>query len=335
MRGMAAQQAPVMLKPRQYLRVVLATCFVMGLLVVPWMTTFVPNTTVAAVLNVFFTTSMNIVAQMGVNYFLRYGDNSLRRWLDYQPFWLNILLRISIIFITAAGFGITRFYIDHYWGIYSERPLLINALAGSQIFAFITIVLQIAIETIERSQYLAAENDRLKQEQLQARFEGLKQQLSPHFLFNSLSTLRGLIHEEPVAAEQFVEQMAEVYRYLLQHGGQTAVSLRNELAFLRSYCSLLQMRFGDGLQLGIDLPEAIQDRMLPPLTLQLLVENAVKHNVLTRRQPLRIAIEFKAPGTLLVRNTRQSRLTPEASNGIGLSNLNSRIRLLHHRVSSS
>lgn len=331
LRGLAIHQAPVAVTSRQYPWLIVAISLLIGLMLVPWISSFASTVSTALVLRAFASLMSAIVVQMSVNYFLRYGNNPLRRWLDYRPFWLNILLRIGILLVTAAVFSIGQTYISRYLGLSDKKDTMFSAVAGSQIFAFIIIVIQLAIEAMERSQYLARENDQLKQSQLQARFEGLKQQLSPHFLFNSLSTLNSLIHEAPMSASLFVEEMAEVYRYLLHHGEQTAVTLRDEVAFLRSYFYLLRMRFGESLYLNLDLPEAIQDRMLPPLALQLLVENVVKHNAFTQRQPLHIVIEFRAPATLLVRNTRQPRRRHEPSSGVGLSNLTSRLRMLHQQ----
>lgn len=331
LQGPAVQQVPVVLTSRQYLWLIGGICSLMGLLVVPWITTLSPDATFKTVAHVFWSLSLTVVLQMGVNYYLRYNDNAVRHWLDYQPLWANMLLRLSILLAAAAVFGISKFYLTRYFGAGSTGENVLSAVAGSQIFAFLIAAIQVAVETLERSQFVASENDQLRQEQLQARYESLKQQLSPHFLFNSLTTLTGLIWEEPATAAQFVEEMAVVYRYLLQHGEQPTVALHEEIDFLQSYFYLLQRRFGESLQLDIQLPNTITDRMLPPLALQLLVENAVKHNVLARRQPLQIAIEFVAPDTLLVRNNRQPRLTAEPSSGIGLSNLISRIRILHHR----
>jgi sensor histidine kinase YesM len=332
MRSLAADQVPVMLTPRQYVWVGGVICMFMGLLIVPLIMTFAPAMTWRGALSQLGYISFAIVSQMGANYVLRYGNNPLRRWFDQRPFWLNALLRVLVCLSVAAAYGLLRYYIEIHFHVPSERPhRIINAIAASQIFALIIMFIQVAVETLERSQFVMAENERLKQEQLQARYEGLKHQLSPHFLFNSLSTLGGLIYDEPTEAGKFVEEMSLVYRYLLRHGEHTTVSLKEELTFLHSYFFLLRTRFGESLQLEVDLPDDILERQLPPLALQLLVENAVKHNVLTRRQPLRIRIEFSAPATLLVRNNRQPRLTAEPSSGVGLSNLTNRIRLLHRQ----
>jgi hypothetical protein len=331
LRGLAARQLPTVISGRQYPLLVVAICALLALMVVPWVGAFSPETTLNAALGALLPITWHIVLQMSINYYLRYGNNRLRRWLDHRPVWLNILLRISLMLAVVGTYSICHAYYEQYRGIGRAQGRFLSNLAGSQILAFFIIVFQFAIETLERSQAIASENEQLRQEQLEARYESLKQQLSPHFLFNSLSTLGSLIDEAPAAAQQFVEELAEVYRYSLQHGEKTAVSLWEEVTFLRSYLYLLQMRFGESLDVHIDLPEVIMDRRLPPLALQLLVENVVKHNVFTRRQPLRIAIEFEAPSTLLVRNTWQPRQTAAPSSGVGLSNLTNRIRMLHQQ----
>lgn len=331
MRARACDQLPVMLSPRQYLLLIVAICAVTGLLLLPSALVFGPHLVPGAIASLVASTYLAVVLQMGVNYLLRYADNPVRRWLDQRVLWVNILVRIGLILMIAAAYSVAHAQLDGVWGLTKAWRPLSNAIAGSQIFAFIVIFIQIAVETLERSQHLAHENERLLQGQLQASYAGLKQQLSPHFLFNSLSTLGGLIDEDPAAARRFVGGMSSVYRYLLRHGEKSVVPLHEEVTFLRAYCLLLQTRFGEGLQLEMDLPAEIQDRLVPPLALQLLVENAVKHNALTQRQPLRISIGFEAPATLLVRNSLRPRATPEPSTGLGLSNLANRIRLLHHR----
>lgn len=267
-----------------------------------------------------------------VHLVLRYSRNSAQYWLDRQSPRFNSGFRVGLSVLVALTYMFGFYYYDNVIkGLYKPNDSVPSTLIVALLFALISTGLQLAIEATEQSRFLALENEMLKQEQLQARYEGLKHQLSPHFLFNSLSTLSGLIHDEPAAAGQFVEEMSSVYRYLLRYGERNAVPLREELAFLHSYVYLLKMRFGQGLELQLQLPENIYERLLPPLALQLLVENAVKHNALTRRQPLTITIEFQAPATLVVRNTHRPRLTPEPSSGVGLSNLTTRIWLLHRQ----
>jgi hypothetical protein len=327
--GTARAESPVMFSQSAYLLIALAISVAFGLLILPAAVLPRKHTTVGEASLMFLNGVLLFQVQFWVNFLLRYRDNVLQRWLSNQSLWSDRLLRAAITAVIFTGYILGRHHLDAHLGIKLDDNPLLSVLVVAQIITMVGLAFQLAIELVERSRYLTIENEALKREQLQARYESLKQQLSPHFLFNSLSTLGELIYEEPAAAALFVEEMAQVYRYLLQHGEQMAVPLRAEIGFLRSYTYLLQMRFGEGLQLAIDLPADIQDRMLPPLALQLLLENAVKHNRVSHRQPLVMHVDFMAPATLRVRNTRHPRLVPEPTSGIGLSNLTNRVRLLN------
>ncbi|RZL06288.1 MAG: hypothetical protein EOO62_19200 [Hymenobacter sp.] len=329
--GMAQAVTPVLFSRRIYLLVTLAVSVAFGVLVLPSAILPRKHASVAEVLLIFLNTVLLFQVQFGFHYLLRYSHNPVQRWLNQQSGRANRLLRVALVMLGTSLYSVGRYYLDRYLGIHLDNNSLGVLLAVVLIVAMVGASFQLAIEMVENSRYLTMENELLKREQLQARYESLKQQLSPHFLFNSLSTLGELIHDEPDAAELFVEKMAQVYRYLLHHGEQAAVPLHEELSFLRSYMYLLQMRFGEGIRLEINLPAAIQGRLVPPLALQLLLENAVKHNTVSRRQPLVIHLDFVGPATLRVRNTRSPRLTPEPSSGIGLSNLTNRVRLLNQQ----
>jgi two-component system, LytTR family, sensor kinase len=167
-----------------------------------------------------------------------------------------------------------------------------------------------------------------KRESLVAQLDVLKNQVNPHFLFNGLNTLSSLISENPVAAEEFVNEFSKVYRYMLQINTGELCTLRDELQFIRSYYMLLQARFSEGLELKIDVPESSTSLYVPPLTLQLLVENAVKHNAVSRSSPLTITIDITGTGHLRVINNLQPKLRKPVSSGIGLKNIQSKYRLL-------
>ncbi|GAB3638213.1 hypothetical protein GCM10027422_38030 [Hymenobacter arcticus] len=330
--GTAAAQAPVVFSRRTYLLITLAVSIAFGVLVLPSAILPRTHTNVGEVLLIFLNTVLIFEVQFGFHYLLRYSHNPVQRRLNRQSGRANRLLRLLFIVLGTSVYAMFRHYFDWRLGIRLDNNPPGVILAVVLIVTMVGASFQLAIEMVENSRYLALENELLKREQLQARYESLKQQLSPHFLFNSLSTLGELIHDEPDAAALFVEEMAQVYRYLLHHGEQAAVPLHEELRFVRSYMYLLQMRFGAGIQLHIDLPAAIQHRLVPPLALQLLLENAVKHNTVSRRQPLVIDLDFVAPATLRVRNTRSPRLTPEPSSGTGLRNLTNRVRLLNQQT---
>ncbi len=172
------------------------------------------------------------------------------------------------------------------------------------------------------------EKDELEKISLQNQLNTLQHQVNPHFLFNSLNSLSSLISEAPNRAEEFVEEMSSVYRYLLRDNEHNLTSLAAELTFIRSYYLLLKTRHGDGLTMEVAVDKQLESCQLPPLTLQLLVENAVKHNVVFPEQPLNIRIETNGQNRLIVSNNLQRRKVRVASNGVGLSNIMAKYKML-------
>lgn len=165
---------------------------------------------------------------------------------------------------------------------------------------------------------------------LQAQLAALKNQVNPHFLFNSFSILSSLVHVDAALSEQFIEQLARAYRYTLEQKDNDLVLLSTELDFIKSYTFLLKIRFEDKFDVVLDIPEATRHRYrVAPLTLQLLVENAVKHNQMSAQHPLTVSITVAAD-ELVVRNTLQRRPLPlaAASMGVGVQNILNRYRLL-------
>ncbi len=182
-----------------------------------------------------------------------------------------------------------------------------------------------------RIQQLGLHAERLERATVQAQLDALRNQVNPHFLFNSLSILSSLVDTDARLAGQFVARLATAYRYLLEQRDQTRVPLRTELNFLAAYTFLLTVRFEGKLVVALDVPEAARDGYaIAPLTLQLLLENAVKHNRLSTTEPLRVTIAL-AGDCLRVTNPVQRRLAPEVSTGVGLQNIIGRYRLLTDR----
>lgn len=170
--------------------------------------------------------------------------------------------------------------------------------------------------------------EHLRKASMQGQMQSLKNQINPHFLFNSLNSLSSLIADEPARAERFVDEMANVYRYLLQTSEQMLTPLAVELSFIESYYHLLKTRHGAGLQLHVRVAEQYLGHQLPPLTLQMLVENAVKHNVILTEEPLHIEIVTTPAGRLRVSNNLQRKTTQVKSNHVGLPNIMARYQLL-------
>ncbi len=181
-------------------------------------------------------------------------------------------------------------------------------------------------EDIQRKEI---EIEQLKQENLEARLELLKQQISPHFLFNSLSTLKTIATDSKT--KNYIVQFSNVYRYLLNNNylqKGNLVSLQDELAFTKSYLYILTERFEDALQVSIEVNEKFMNKRLPPLVLQILIENATKHNTISTEEPLKIAIYIEKDSFLVIENNLQLKQLVEDTLGLGIRNIQDRYKLL-------
>ncbi|HAD12129.1 MAG TPA: hypothetical protein DCF33_06785 [Saprospirales bacterium] len=182
------------------------------------------------------------------------------------------------------------------------------------------------------SQHYENKAQSLEKQQLINEISLLRSQVNPHFLFNSLSVLSSLVYSNAQLAEQFIQELSRSYRYILDQKDQSLVSLQTELDFLRSYSFLLKIRFSDKLQVHIDIPDHLQkNAKIAPFTLQLLLENAVKHNRMSEKEPLEVQVFTSPDQTLVVQNRLQPRSAPVHSTGIGLQNIINRYALLCNR----
>ena len=175
-----------------------------------------------------------------------------------------------------------------------------------------------------------AEKEQLEQLTIRHEFETLKSQVNPHFLFNCFNTLSSLISEDKQKAEVFLNELSKVYRYLLRSNEDGMSTVDNEIKFIQSYYRLLQTRHGEAVQLHMEIDKRYNSYLLPSLTLQLLVENVVKHNVLSKNKPLVIDIFTTAGNKLVVNNNLQRRTVKAPSNKVGLDNIRAKYALLGH-----
>lgn len=173
---------------------------------------------------------------------------------------------------------------------------------------------------------------KLQKENLQSQFDVLKQQVNPHFLFNSLNVLTSLIRLEPELAEKFTEHLAKVYRYVLENKDNELVSLSTEISFLSAYIFLINIRFMDKVMVNIRIPDHKMNLQIIPLAMQLLIENAIKHNAMSKKSPLVIDIFIDEHNQLKVVNNLQEREAHMTSTGIGLKNIQNRYRLLNNTI---
>jgi two-component system LytT family sensor kinase len=164
---------------------------------------------------------------------------------------------------------------------------------------------------------------------MQSKLVGLKSQVSPHFLFNSLNTLSSLISLEPSRASAFLDEMSKVYRYLLRNHEEQIVALGTELKFVESYFYLLRERYGTGVKLEVSVPETYHKRFLPPLTLQILLDSILKVNKISKEQPLYISIGVNNSGWLEISNNIQKRIAGCCDmSETGIFNISNKIRIL-------
>jgi hypothetical protein len=192
----------------------------------------------------------------------------------------------------------------------------------------IVVITYEGMDTFTYWQQSRQQVDTLSKAQLQAQLDALRQQVNPHFLFNSLNALISLIDEDPKQAGAYAEELSSVYRYLLRSNESPLVPLASELVFIDSYYRLLKTRHGNSLLLVTQILPGLEERQIPPLTLQLLIENAVKHNVILPDQPLTITLSTDEQQCLVVRNNVQRKPSRALSNGVGLSNILSKYEML-------
>ena len=170
----------------------------------------------------------------------------------------------------------------------------------------------------------------LEREKATIQYDSLKQQLNPHFLFNSLTSLYGLIQVDQEVAADFLDKMSTIYRYILKNGDKETISLQEELQFVQLYIDLQQTRFGKGLAVNIDVPDEYMYFKIAPVTLQNMIENALKHNIIDRDSPLIIDL-YVENDYLCIRNNRQKKAMVETSNKQGLTQLKRLYQFLTHK----
>lgn len=249
------------------------------------------------------------------------GLQNTKKRIFYQ---LGIGIPFTLLFMSSfcVCYGLVKFGTD-----LSLKPILINTSVGLIITIFISTIYE-CVYFFQQWKISLQEAEELKRQKVISQFETLKSQVNPHFLFNSLNTLTVLIEENQQQAVQFVQELSQVYRYVLNAREKNTVPLSEELQFIRAYLYLLRIRFGDHLQVELNVDPKLEHQHLPPLALQLLVENAIKHNIVSAAQPLRLRISAPGNGQLEVSNDLQKKTQTEHSSGFGLNSIIERYKLL-------
>jgi sensor histidine kinase YesM len=202
--------------------------------------------------------------------------------------------------------------------------ILLRGIAG----LILILLFQYSLDSMARAQEISLQNEMLKTENVRSQFEILKQQINPHFLFNALSTLRSMVRAGDRGSEEFIIRLSDIYRQLLLLRGKDSVTLSDELDFTGKYIFMLTSRFENMLHVDIDVTPRSLVMYLPTFSLQLLIENCVKHNIISADKPLHIRILNKNEDSVIIENNVQPKVTRQESSGYGLKNLSGRYDLL-------
>ncbi len=254
----------------------------------------------------------------------RFPPEQRRNWYLAAFFFtgMGIACTAAALVVYVVGALIYRYPFTEY-----EMPLKLNLIYAGLINLFFHLLHAILFFFREyRIKFTEAEEQ--KRISAQAQLQAIKSQVNPHFLFNNLNVLSGMLIRDNPGANRFIEEFSKVYRYILNSQDKELVEVEKELAFIKPYVYLLQQRYPDGLQVHITIPDQYYSCYIIPVALQMLIENAIKHNAISRNSPLHIEVLASGSGTLTVRNNRQPRRSVEQSNKIGLKNIAKRYEMV-------
>lgn len=260
-----------------------------------------------------------------INFYILKPLNPIKRinWVNYTSAF--VVSFIVVTFLTHYLFAIKRSFLPKM----DDIPRSENVFITKDFFlALVVIICIYVIRLIIQNQKNRLEIQNLKIENLQRQFDALKNQVSPHFLFNSLSSLKTLIYESPEVAQEYLNHLSSVLRYTLQANENRLVSLSDELHFVESYFFLIKLRFTKNISMVQSINNELLGYKVPPLALQILLENAVRHNEISKRNLLEISIFTTQNKTLVVSNTINKKFAPEPGAGVGLANLSNQYRIL-------
>ncbi len=258
------------------------------------------------------------------------GNENITGLIDKKISWVKTPIRrfvvgviATVIFTVIVAIGLARSY---------EYSLNLK-FSNYNDFIFIALIITFLIsfflhgrEFLLRWREAAVEAERYQKENMMAQYESLKSQVDPHFLFNSLNVLTNLVYEDADKSAKFIKQLSEVYRYVLDTRSKELVTLDDEMKFVNAYLYLQQIRFGDKLIVNNQLSS--EQGLVPPLVVQMLVENAIKHNIVSQEHPLQIKL-YKENAFIVVENNLQiKKVLSEESKGIGLENISKRYAFL-------
>jgi len=232
---------------------------------------------------------------------------------------------ITVAVVLIMGMGLHSFSLQE-----NFTPLKLNLMYGSLVNLLFHLINTI-IYYFKEYQTTSLHAEQLKSITAQAELQLIKSQINPHFLFNNLNVLAALIMKDNKEANRFIEEFSKVYRYILSNHDKELVELKTELDFIKPYIFLLEKRFAEGLIIKVQIDDAYFNQLIIPASLQMLIENAIKHNVVSRNKPLLIDVHTNGNNTIVVSNNLQAKQTIENSTGIGLQNIIRRYQLVSNK----
>jgi two-component system, LytTR family, sensor kinase len=252
---------------------------------------------------------------------------AVNRYPIFKETFKLILVQVIALsaFVLIVEFG-EIYAIEHYLNVPLSQSGKTGIIIGSLLITFMISAIYASVAFFNQWKENLLRTQALEKANLEARYDTLRNQVNPHFIFNSLNTLLMLVNDNPVAS-RYVESISEIMRYMLQSRDKEVVLLRDELKIARDYIFIQQSRFGDKLKAEFDVPEKYYHYAIPPLALQMLLENAVKHNVVSKEDPLKVKVYIHESSFLVVENTVKAKINKDPSTGVGLDNI--RNRYLH------
>lgn len=235
---------------------------------------------------------------------------------------------VTVVVVDFIGVSLVSSFSENISYNFQERT---RSLVVVVLLTIMTMAIYEAVYFFVLLKKSIREEEQAKQAIIQAQLDTLRNQAQPHFFFNTLNTLRDIIDQSPKEdAKQFVDKLSDIYRFLLESGNTNLISLKDELKFVKAYIHIQSERFGENLKLNWNIPEALSGIMIVPMSLQLLLENAIKHNVISRAKPLEVNISIK-DDYIIVDNRIQKKSTQLPSTKIGLKNIETRYALISNR----
>jgi hypothetical protein len=254
-----------------------------------------------------------------------YSSRDVAKGFSINRLAKNLLMGISVMFVLAL---LQQFLLSHL----DFGPVMLMVEVRGILISLTFFMVVHLLHQSYHNQHVSLELERAKMDNLGAQYELLKQQVNPHFLFNSLNTLKYMVESKDEHAVEFILKLSDFYRFTLESRKLNLITLKEELDIINAYMYMVKARFEEGIDLSIAVDPPYYSTYIPPFTLQLLVENSIKHNIVSLDKPLHIRI-YTENDHLIVQNQVQLKRTPESSMGMGLENINQRyLHLLDKKI---